>query len=122
MNKKNIGQNLGTLRRQCGMTQAQIAEQIGVSIDHISHVEIGKGSISLALLLKICKLMNVTPNDILAGEYGTKYADEDDVFQEQSEYGSKLSLEELNPGDRILMKYMYQFMVNRRRDSEMEKE
>ena len=122
MNKKNIGQNLGTLRRQCGMTQSQIAEQIGVSIDHISHVEIGKGSISLALLLKICKLMNVTPNDILAGEYGTKAADEDDMFREDAEYGGDISLEDLNPGDRILMKYMYQFMVNRKADSEMEEE
>ncbi len=122
MNKKNIGQNLGTLRRQCGMTQSQIAEQIGVSIDHISHVEIGKGSISLALLLKICKLMNVTPNDILAGEYEKKSDDEDNVFQEESNYCSKISLEELNPGDRILMKYMYQFMVNRRRESEMGEE
>lgn len=122
MNKKNIGQNLGTLRRQCGMTQSQIAEQIGVSIDHISHVEIGKGSISLALLLKICKLMNVTPNDILAGEYGTKSADEDDLFREDAEYGGDISLEDLNPGDRILMKYMYQFMVNRKADSEMKEE
>lgn len=122
MNKKNIGQNLGTLRRQCGMTQSQIAEQIGVSIDHISHVEIGKGSISLALLLKICKLMNVTPNDILAGEYGTKSADEDNAFQEEAEYGGDISLEELNPGDRILMKYMYQFMVNRRMDSGAEED
>ncbi len=115
---------MGTLRRQCGMTQSQIAEQIGVSIDHISHVEIGKGSISLALLLKICKLMNVTPNDILAGEYGTKSADEDNVFQEESEYGvgGDMSLEELNPGDRILMKYMYQFMVNRRADPKMEED
>lgn len=83
MNRKNIGQNLSTLRRQCGMTQAQIAEKTGVSTDHISHVEIGSGTISLPLLIEICKLLNATPNDILAGEYASDSAEDDICLAEK---------------------------------------
>ena len=69
MDRKNIGLNIRALRRQAGMTQAQMAEKTGVSTDHISHVEIGSGTISLPLLIELCNLLEVTPNDILAGEY-----------------------------------------------------
>lgn len=116
MNKKNIGQNLSVLRRQCGMTQAQMAEETGVTTDHISHVEIGSGTISLSLLLNICKLLEVTPNDILAGEYESDVADKAGI-RENSSYVSEISWDHINPSDRILMNYLYQFMVNRKRES-----
>ena len=117
MNRKNIGQNLGTLRRQSGMTQAQIAEKTGVSTDHISHVEIGSGTISLPLLIEICKLLEVTPNDILAGEYTVESSEETMNFYENSAYGKELSYENVNPEDRLLLNYIYQFMANRKKES-----
>jgi len=121
MNKKNIGQNLGVLRRQSGMTQAELAEETGVTTDHISHVEIGSGTISLPLLLNICNLLDVTPNDILAGEYGLDVAGE---MGSQGEIPSlcEFSWNEINPSDRILLNYLYQFMANRKREPQMEEE
>lgn len=121
MNRKNIGQNLRTLRRQCGMTQAQLAEKIGVSTDHVSHAEIGFGSISLPLLLEICKLLDVTPNDILAGEYTPDYVDEKYV-EEHGQYGRKIVFEDVNPEDRMLLSYLHQFMYKRRRDPQSDNE
>lgn len=115
MNRKNIGQNLRTLRRQCGMTQAQLAEKIGVSTDHVSHAEIGFGSISLPLLIEICKLLDVTPNDILAGEYTPDHVDEE-LMEEQGEYGRRIVFEDVNPDDRMLLNYLHQFMMRRRRE------
>ncbi len=115
MNRKNIGQNLRTLRRQCGMTQAQLAEKIGVSTDHVSHAEIGFGSISLPLLIEICKLLDVTPNDILAGEYTPDYVDED-LMEEQVLYGKSIVFDDVNPEDRMLLNYLHQFMLKRKRE------
>lgn len=112
MNRKNIGQNLRTLRRQCGMTQAQIAEKTGVSTDHISHVEIGSGTISLPLLVEICKLLEVTPNDILTGEYLPEH--DEDTFQEDNSYDNEISFKDINPDDRMLLEHMYQFMTKRK--------
>ena len=116
MNRKNIGQNLRTLRRQCGMTQAQMAENTGVSTDHISHVEIGSGTISLPLLIEICKLLGVTPNDILAGEYTSNTTEETESLLEEGTYGSEISFQNINPDDRMLLSHMYQFMAKRRKN------
>ena len=121
MNRKNIGQNLRTLRRQCGMTQAQLAEKIGVSTDHVSHAEIGFGSISLPLLIEICKLLDVTPNDILAGEYTPDRVD-GELVEEQGEYGRKIVFEDVNPDDRMLLSYLHQFMMRRRREPQSDGE
>lgn len=115
MNRKNVGQNLRMLRRQCGMTQAQLAQEIGVSTDHVSHAEIGFGSISLPLLIEICKLLDVTPNDILAGEYTPDYVDED-LMEEQVLYGKSIVFDDVNPEDRMLLNYLHQFMLKRKRE------
>lgn len=96
------------------MTQAQLAKQIGVSTDHISHAEIGFGSISLPLLLDICKLLGVTPNDVLAGEYVPDSEDDDVFMEEEGLNGKTLSFKNVNPDDRMVLNYMYQFMVKRK--------
>lgn len=115
MNQKNIGQNLRILRRQRGLTQAQIAEKADVSTDHISHVEIGTSALSLPLLLDLCKKLEVTPNDILAGEYSP-----DSTNTENNSTSNLLNkdmdIERLNPDDRILLNYLYQFMTRRKKD------
>lgn len=116
MNEKNIGQNLGLLRQQSGMTQAQFAEKLGVTTDHVSHVEIGSGSISLALLLDICKLLEVTPNDILAGEYTPESKDETEALQIKGLRDKVISFQNVNPEDMMLLDYIYQFMERRKRD------
>ncbi len=121
MNRKNIGQNLRTLRRQCGMTQAELAEKIGVSTDHVSHAEIGFGSISLPLLIEICKKLDVTPNDVLAGEYTPDYVDEEHM-EEQGLYGRQIVFEDVNPDDRMLLSYLHQFMLKRKREPQSDSE
>lgn len=121
MNRKNIGQNLRTLRRQCGITQAELAEKIGVSTDHVSHAEIGFGSISLPLLIEICKLLDVTPNDILAGEYTPDSVDEE-MMEEQGQYGGNIVFEDVNPEDRMLLNYLHQFMLKRKREPQSDSE
>lgn len=115
MNRKNIGQNLRTLRRQCGMTQAEIAEKTGVSTDHISHVEIGSGTISLPLLIEICKVLEVTPNDILAGEYTPDVSEENLQLQEGHFLDNEISFKNINPEDMMLLHHIYQYMTNRKK-------
>ena len=105
MNNKRIGQNIKTFRRSCGMTQADLAEEAGVTIDHISHIEIGSGCISITLMIKICRSLGVTPNDILAGTYDLEFTNGylcDDAIQ----------LEKINPRARILLYELYEIMLN----------
>lgn len=122
MNRKNIGQNIRTLRRQSGMTQAAIAEKTGVSTDHISHVEIGSGTISLPLLIEICKLLEVTPNDILAGEYTPDSLEETAYLQEGSFTVKDFAMEDINPEDRMLLQHIYEYMTNRKKKNNCKKD
>lgn len=106
MQKRNIGTNLGILRRKSGITQAQLAEETGVTANHISHVENGTNAMSITLLLDACKVLDVTPNDILAGEYS-------ETFQDEELRDKVISLKDVSPNDRIILDYMYQFMKKR---------
>lgn len=106
MNRTNIGNNIGILRRQQGITQAELAEAVSVTTDHIDHVENGFSGISLSLLLKICRILRVAPNDILAGEY--EIEEEND-----SSLQTMFTLDNVKPADKILLSHLYYFMRSR---------
>lgn len=115
MNRKNVGQNIRLFRRQCGMTQAQMAEKTGVSTDHISHVEIGSGTISLPLLIEICKLLRVSPNDILSGEYEAEFPKNTAQLREGDSEEMEISSDRISSEDLMLLQHMYQYMVGKKK-------
>lgn len=114
VNKKNVAKNIKALRRQRGLTQAEVAEKTGVTTAHISHIEIGKGTISLPLLIEMCKVMRVTPNDILVGEFSTPNSGSK---PSDGQHSQTLSVKNINPSDRMLLNNMYEFMKKRKRRS-----
>ena len=69
LNSKAIGSNIKKHRKSKGFTQAQLAEMIDISTIHMSHMETGSVSMSLECLIKICDSLNITPDDLLLGEY-----------------------------------------------------
>ena len=69
MNLKNIGKNVKQIRKSRHLTQEKLAEAIDISTIHMSHIETGSVSMSLDCLLYLCTVLNVTPNDILLGEF-----------------------------------------------------
>ena len=116
MNKKSIGKNIQALRIECGMTQVELAEKAGVSTDHISHIEIGSGSISLPLLLEICRLLNTTPNDILLGECSATHpTGHSDDFGEESLENISVN-DGMNPDDIRLLNLMHQFISRKKQN------
>ena len=48
-----------------GMTQEELASELGVEPLHISNIERGKKGISLDILLLMCKCFNVSMSDLL---------------------------------------------------------
>lgn len=46
---KRVGRNIREVRHSVGLTQEKLAEHAGLSINHISHVEIGSSPVSLLL-------------------------------------------------------------------------
>ena len=57
--KKLIGVRIKELRKQAGLTQEQLAEQVGLDARHLSRLEVGRHFPSLDTLEGIAKVLNM---------------------------------------------------------------
>ena len=69
LNLKAIGGRIKKYRKQKGFTQAQLAEIIDISTIHMSHLETGSVAMSLECMIKVCNALEVSPDDLLIGEF-----------------------------------------------------
>ena len=68
MDQKKIGRFIADNRRRRGMTQRVLAEALGVSNRTVSKWECGGGLPELANILPLCRLLDVTADELLRGE------------------------------------------------------
>lgn len=61
----NIGENIKKARKAAGVSQKELAEQTGVYQKDISRWENGERTPSVVALAQICKVLNVSADDIL---------------------------------------------------------
>lgn len=66
---KEIGSRINARRKELRLTQEQLAEQMDVSIQMISNLELGKKAIRPENLVKICGILDVSTDYILRGEH-----------------------------------------------------
>ncbi|MEM6955836.1 MAG: helix-turn-helix transcriptional regulator [Myxococcota bacterium] len=52
-------------RKRLGLTQSEVAERSEVSVELVSRIERGRCAPSLATLLRLCRVLDTTPNDVL---------------------------------------------------------
>ena len=64
---KSIGNRISQLRRKQGLTQEKFAEEIDISIKHISAVERGTSSLSLEKLIDASKHLDCTMDYLILG-------------------------------------------------------
>ncbi len=76
-----IGNQLKNIRKQSGLTQSQLAEQLYVSTDMIRRYENGYSQIGNDHLISLCRIFDVSADYFL---FGTAYVSEemDDTMQE----------------------------------------
>ena len=63
-----IGNNLCLLRKKSGMTQAEVAEEAGISDRTYADIERGSVNMRMETFLRICKVLRASPNEILTSE------------------------------------------------------
>ena len=68
MNQEKIGKFIAQKRKEKNLTQEQIAETLGVSINAVSKWERGLCLMDMSLLKPLSQILDVTINDILSGE------------------------------------------------------
>ena len=64
----SFGEFLYTLRKEKGMTQAELAEELGVTNKAVSKWETGEAMPETALLLPISRIFGVTIDELLDGK------------------------------------------------------
>jgi transcriptional regulator with XRE-family HTH domain len=67
-----IGKRIAEIRRAHNVTQEALADRLGVSPKHISHIECGTSSLSLKNLIEFCHLFDCSLDYIIFGQADNK--------------------------------------------------
>lgn len=68
MDQTRIGKFIAQRRKGQNMTQAQLAEKLGITDRAVSKWETGKSLPDASIMLALCALLHITVNDLLCGE------------------------------------------------------
>ena len=68
MNQEKIGKFIATCRKDKKMTQAELAEKLGVTDKSIGNWENGRNMPDLSLFKPLCDELDITINELLSGE------------------------------------------------------
>lgn len=63
-----IGNRLLSIRKRMGMTQSEVAEAAGLSDRTYADIERGTVNMRTETILRICKVLHITPDEILTEE------------------------------------------------------
>jgi len=68
IDKKMVGGRIKRRRKVAGITQEELAEQIGLSKNHLSNIERGRYLPTIETLLMICDALGQSPDYYLIGK------------------------------------------------------
>ena len=68
MDQIKIGEFISSKRKEKSLTQAALAEKLGITDRAISKWERGKGLPDASLMLDLCEILDITVNELLCGE------------------------------------------------------
>lgn len=69
-----IGAHISQLRRKRNLTQAELSEQLNISIKHLSEVERGLVGLSLEKLVRLCDILDTDMEFITRGNDMTMHS------------------------------------------------
>lgn len=68
MDQIKIGKFIASCRKEAGMTQAVLAEKLGITDRAVSKWETGKSLPDSGIMLELCELLKINVNELLSGE------------------------------------------------------
>ncbi|MBE6557899.1 MAG: helix-turn-helix transcriptional regulator [Ruminococcaceae bacterium] len=78
MNKPTVGQNIRRFRKEKNMTQSELAELLGVSIQAISKWETDAGMPDISQIVPLARVLEVSTDNLL----GMEDAEQEAAFEE----------------------------------------
>ena len=86
---RKIGNKILALRKNMGLTQAEIAEKAGLAERTYADIERGNVNMRIETLLKICDALRVTPDAILTEENTALQMKQEDVIEKLTSCSDK---------------------------------
>lgn len=68
MDYQMLGRRVRARRKELKLTQQELADQMSISASFLGHIERGTRVLSLDTLVKLCRVLSVTPNELLCME------------------------------------------------------
>ncbi len=68
MDQAKIGQFIASRRKTVGLTQAQLAEKLGITDRAVSKWETGRALPDTSIMIELCHILKINVNDLLQGE------------------------------------------------------
>lgn len=68
MDQIKVGEFISSQRKKKNLTQAALAEKLGITDRAVSKWERGKGLPDVSLMLDLCEILGITVNELLCGE------------------------------------------------------
>ena len=65
---RELGTRIACTRKERGMTQAQLAERLGVAQQTLAHYEVARARIAADLLPRLADLLDLSLDELLAGQ------------------------------------------------------
>lgn len=65
MDYQDMGRKIHDLRKERGITQERLAEQLGISASFLGHIERGTRAASLETLVILCRELRISPEYLL---------------------------------------------------------
>lgn len=56
---KLLGLNISYYRKQCGISQSELAERLNISRTHMSRIETANCAVSLDVIFEICNVLQI---------------------------------------------------------------
>ena len=102
MDQIKIGKFIASCRKEQGMTQAVLAEKLGISDRAVSKWETGKSMPDSGIMLELCELLKINVNELLSGERIMK-----EVYDKQAEENLLAMKHQLEEKNRQLLRTEY---------------
>lgn len=70
-----IGQRIRKIRKAHGLSQEELAEKVGISTTHMSHIETGNTKLSLPVFVELAEALDIRTDEMLFdGEFASRSA------------------------------------------------
>lgn len=76
-----IGNRLHAIRKRLGLTQSEVAEVSKLSERTYADIERGAVNMRIETLLRICKSLHITPNEVLVQEVENEQLQQEQIWE-----------------------------------------